>query len=159
MLLVSSILVTTLFGLSAAAGDEVVNRGEYVWKVDGHRNEVEAVFTPRGEDTWDVEFRFAYARRRGVYQGMARGSLRDGVVHGEVRDNGGVLRYGFELVVEGDRLEGQHFDIWSGRKKLNGTLRLERIREADGAVSSAEGSLGDRGRPLIRDSRASRQPG
>ena len=138
----SSLLALAILGLAAGApGDPVeVFRGEYVWKVDGHQNEVEAVFTPTGEAAWDVEFRFAYARRRETYQGIARGSLREGPVHGEVKDNGGVLRYGFELEVEGDRLEGQHFDIWSGRKKLNGTLRLERVR---GSTPASDRPAGD----------------
>ena len=112
----------------ASAAETEVFRGEYEWTVDGHRNRVEATFTPTSDGQWDVELRFAYARREGTYRGQAEGSLRQGQIRCNVEDGGGVLRYRIEAEVQGDTLEGKHYDIYSGRKKLNGTIRLERVR-------------------------------
>lgn len=127
-------LVFTLFVLCVAwgawanepAGVQVF-RGEYTWNHDGHTNTVEATFTPTGEGQWDVVFDFKYARREGTYEGTVEGSLQDGAIAGDVKGAGDVIRYRLEAEVNGDRLEGKHYDIWEGRRKLYGTINLERV--------------------------------
>ena len=122
-------LVCLLLPANLGAEETVTFRGEYVWDLDGHQNQVEAVFTSTGEGTWDVTFDFDYARREGTYEGTAKGSLQNGTIEAEVNDAGGTLRYRVEAEIEGDRLEGRHFDIYRGRKKVGGTLRLERVEK------------------------------
>ena len=121
--------------VSAEDESQVVFRGDYMWNVDGHRNELEAVFTPTGDGLWKVEFHFKYARREGIYEGNAQGSLESGDIYGEVKDGAGVVRYRFEAKVQGDRMKGKHFNIWSGRKKETGTLDLGRVNGASAGSS------------------------
>jgi len=104
-----------------------VFRGDYEWNVDGHSNKLEATFRPIEPGVWGVTFDFKYARREGRYEGLAQGSLEGGSIHGEVKDASGIVRYRFEGEVEGDRLEGKHFNIYGGRKEETGWLRLERV--------------------------------
>ncbi|MEO1083661.1 MAG: hypothetical protein AAFY88_05415 [Acidobacteriota bacterium] len=121
---------------AAVEPGDLVFRGEYTWKVDGHRNRVEAVFSPRGGDLYDVAFHFDYARRKDMtYEGQAQGELEAGAIRGEVKGPNGQWRYAFEAEAKDGRLDGRHFDIWDGKKELYGTLSLERV--AAGAVNVA----------------------
>lgn len=122
----------------AAEPGDVVFRGEYTWKVDGHRNRVEAVFSPRGGDLYDVAFHFDYARRKDMtYRGQAQGELVLGTVRGQVKGPNGYWRYAFEAEAKDDRLEGRHFDIWGGKRELYGTLSLERAPTAETSTEAA----------------------
>ncbi|MEO1369570.1 MAG: hypothetical protein AAFX50_20515 [Acidobacteriota bacterium] len=116
----------------AAEPGDVIFRGEYTWKVDGHRNRVEAVFSPRGGDLYDVAFHFDYARRTDMtYRGQAQGELGAGTVRGQVKGPNGHWRYAFEAEAEDGRLDGRHFDIWGGKRELFGTLSLERAASGE----------------------------
>ncbi|MEM1182292.1 MAG: hypothetical protein AAGM22_28340 [Acidobacteriota bacterium] len=142
------LIVVTLaaaLGLALSASGEpkdsgtIIFRGEYVWKVDNHKNRVEATFRDRGGGVYDVKFQFDYARRKDlVYEGQAQGDLQNGSVRGQVKGPNGAWRYAFEGTVEGDKLDGRHFDIWGGKKELSGTLSLERAVEGEVPDPDAE---------------------
>lgn len=104
-----------------------VFRGEYTWN-DGQPSPLEAVFTPAGESKWNVELSWSSGRRKGTYRGRARGSLQQGELVCDVENKEGEPNYRIEAQVDGDLLEGQHYEVHSGRRKPSGTLRLERVR-------------------------------
>lgn len=107
-----------------------VFRGEYVWAFDGYRNEVEAIFTPTDDDRWAVEFHFTYGQWPELFTGEAHGSLHSGRIRGDVGEHG-KASHRFVAQVDGDQLEGTHYELGSLRAKKTGTLRLERVHEPE----------------------------
>lgn len=98
--------------------------GEYRW-AHGPPGPLTAVFTPTGEEAWDVEFRFTYQDNPRVFAGYCSGNLVDGVIEGAVQDEKKRRTFTFSCTFEDGRCEGTHSEIGRRHTYPTGTLTLE----------------------------------
>ena len=111
--------------------DEVVMTGEYKW-LNGEKvrfqEKLRSVFTSKGKNEWDVSFHFKFKKKDYNYVGTAKGSLDEGHLKGEVRNDGGKGRRSFTF--SGDMKEGKisgtHKETTKGRTKETGIFTLSR---------------------------------
>ena len=98
--------------------------GKYHWSQTGEAGDLEAVFTPAGENKWNVDFRFAHGGDDHVYSGSAEGNLKDGALSGRVTNEAGKREFTFEMKFEEGRFTGTHAEVTGGNEKKTGTLNL-----------------------------------
>ena len=99
--------------------------GEFVWSARSDTGDLEAVFTPTGEQTWDVSFHFEFRGRPHVYTGSAQGSLSQGELKGEVKNENKKRTFVFSGTVKNGKFQGTHAEIEGGREQSTGTLTLK----------------------------------
>lgn len=133
-LFVAVLAVLAILGVSASATDandaatenaQTTLTGEYNWERGETQGELEAIFTPTGEATWDVSFNFDFRNDPHTYTGVAQGSLTDGELKGEVLNEDKNRTFTFEGMVEDGQFAGTHSEI-GGRRgtRKTGTLTL-----------------------------------
>lgn len=98
--------------------------GEYRW-AHGETGDLRAVFTPAGEDYWEVSFYFRFNGQPHVYTGFARGTLTGGKLDGEVKNENRRRTFTFSGSFRGDTYRGTHAELKRGREYATGTLTLE----------------------------------
>jgi len=98
--------------------------GEFVWTDTGISGDLEAVFTPAGDDLWDVAFHFEFRGEPHVYSGTARGNLADGELSGEVQNETKQRTFTFGGKFDGATYKGTHAETTPGRARDTGTLTL-----------------------------------
>lgn len=119
-LMLGLVVCLTALGGTTAGGD-IRLEGDYVWhrengNLDGT---LEAVFTPAGENRWDVAFHFKFENKPHVWLGTAQGDLRSGALSGEVvSDDDEEAQFRFEGTFENGKFKGTH-----GQVSRNGSLR------------------------------------
>ena len=94
--------------------------GHYRWDGQDLSGNLEAVFTPTGEATWDVSFSFKFQGPH-AFSGTAEGSLKRGKLEGTVRNERETRSYDFRGTV----------------KKGKRALEQERFRSILACLSSA----------------------
>jgi hypothetical protein len=109
---------------SARGEDTRTVKGEYVWTKGGESGELEAVFTPAGEDAWDVAFHFTFKGDAHVYSGTAQGALSTGDLSGKVRNENKRRTFTFAGQVEKGVFTGTHAEIKDDGQTDMGTLTL-----------------------------------
>ena len=113
------------------SSDEIVMTGEYKW-VKRNRVRFEekltSVFTPVGKDEWNVSFHFTYKKKDNNFVGTAKGSLEEGPLTGEVRNDGGKGKrtFTFSGNIEEGKLVGTHKETTKGRTQDTGIFTLSR---------------------------------
>lgn len=112
------------WGLCIYGEEPITLHGEYTWNVDDRREPLTATFESSGEDIWKVTFRFETKGRPHVYEGTAKGSLKQGSLEGEVRSENRSQLYRFDGTVEDGRFEGRHVNIFEGERRVGGELIL-----------------------------------
>ena len=75
VLAVLALVLAPVTGSRADPSETLI--GEWVWS-SGGRGDLEAVFTPTGETSWDVSFYFTFRGRDHVYSGHAEGLIGGG---------------------------------------------------------------------------------
>lgn len=98
--------------------------GEYVWSGGGTGGDLEAVFTPAAEGTWDVEFRFEHRGKPHIYTGTAEGSVSEGPLRGTVLNENKKRTFTFEGEFKDGTFRGTHSEIEEGKEKSTGTMTL-----------------------------------
>ncbi len=115
-------------GLAVFASEDVTLNGKFVWVRDDGTSEgdLKAVFTPTGENRWDVAFHFEWEDGPHVYAGTAEGNLRDGKLRGEVLNDSEERpsTFRFEGAFENGVFSGKHAYLDEGEPKEMGTLTL-----------------------------------
>ena len=124
------ILVLVALGGTLAAED-VTLEGSFVWERqdDNRDGDVRAVFTPTGENEWNVAFHFDWEDGPHTYKGTATGSLSSGELKGAVEADGGHRKMSFRFTgsFENSTFTGTHaFLDKEGELRHTGTLTLER---------------------------------
>ena len=129
--LTCALLLLIGWGLLAAKDEQKVEKkdtktltGKYLWTQTGEAGDLEAVFTPAGENKWNVDFRFAHSGDDHVYSGSAEGNLKDGALSGRVTNEAGKREFTFEMKFEEGRFTGTHAEVTGGNEKKTGTLNL-----------------------------------
>lgn len=124
LLFLASAILTTAFCWEASAGDTQTLTGEYLWDRRDMGGELEAVFTPTGEGTWDVSFHFSHRGEAHTYTGTAAGSLSEGALEGTVLNEDKRRTFTFTGAFEDGVFSGTHAEIRNGGKRATGTLTL-----------------------------------
>lgn len=98
--------------------------GEYEWSQGGSSGDLQAKFTPTGESSWKVSFHFMFRGQRHIYTGTAEGSLSNGSLAGEVKNENRRRTFSFTGTVSDGAFEGTHAELFDGRASKTGTLTL-----------------------------------
>jgi hypothetical protein len=122
-------LLVSLLALPLATvhGDEGEKlKGSYVWDQGGTGGDLEAVFTPSGEGTWEVAFYFTFEGEDHIYKGTAKGSLTEGALEGQVDADKRPVTFSFEGSFAEGKFSGTHAQVREDGETRTGTLTLER---------------------------------
>lgn len=118
--------VATEVAAEAAAEAQVLT-GEFKWNRQDHPGALKAVFTPTGENTWDVAFHFDFRDEPHIYSGTAEGSLDKGSLKGKVMSDGDEPSpFTFEGEFVDGKFEGTHASTREEEPQDTGTLTLGR---------------------------------
>ena len=98
--------------------------GHYRWDGQDLSGNLEAVFTPTGEATWDVSFSFKFQGPH-TFSGTAEGSLKRGKLEGTVRNERETRSYDFRGAVKKGKFRGVHFESTGGARRKTGTLSMK----------------------------------
>lgn len=117
-------VLTIALATGAQAGEARTLRGEYMVVDSDDRGQLEAVFTPTGDATWDVDFHFDFQGQAHTYSGIAEGSFAAGGLTGTVRDERQRRTFSFTGTYEAGTFQGSHAEIASGGEEPTGTMTL-----------------------------------
>jgi hypothetical protein len=118
---ITCFLLLSLTVVSAA--DTRTLTGEYHWNA-GTSGDLEAVFTPTGDGTWDVSFHFRFRGRAHTYTGTAQGSLSQGELKGKVKNENKARTFTFSGKMEDGSFRGSHAETTGGSPDRTGTMTL-----------------------------------
>ena len=120
------VIVLCLAGTLAAQADEneTTLNGSFVWENGNTSGDLEAVFTPTGEGSWDVAFHFTFRNQPHTYAGSATGSLTGGALSGTVMNESKRRTFTFEGAFEDGVFDGEHAEVGDGGSMQTGTLTL-----------------------------------
>ena len=125
--LLSAVVLASLVIPSATsfcAQDARTLHGEFAWTQSNRSGDLAAIFTPTGEGTWDVSFRFEFRSSPHTYSGTAEGSLDDGALKGTVTNESGKRSFTFRGEFKNGEFSGTHAETTGGSRKSTGTLKL-----------------------------------
>ena len=117
-------LTLLMLGFTTTAEETATLTGEYQWDQGGSSGELRAEFTSTGENTWDVSFHFDFRGKGHIYEGTAEGSLTDGSLEGEVKNENRRRTFTFTGTTAGGQFEGTHAELEDGKPFDTGTLTL-----------------------------------
>lgn len=121
----AALLALALPALAAAPPFAPVTlKGSYVWEQGEEEGTVEAVFTPKAEQAWEVVFRFQRSGTSHTYQGTAEGSLENGSLSGRVESDQRRRTFTFSGVVKNGKFTGSHASGEGAAAERTGTLTL-----------------------------------
>jgi len=98
--------------------------GSFVWEHGNNSGDLEAVFIPTGEASWDVSFHFTFRNKPHTYSGSATGSLTSGALGGTVLNENKTRTFTFEGAFEDGVFNGNHSEVGPERTMSTGTLTL-----------------------------------
>lgn len=98
--------------------------GHYRWDAQDLSGNLEAVFTPTGESTWDVAFHFNFQGPH-TFVGTAQGSLGTGKLEGTVVNERETRTFKFRGTVKKGKFRGVHFETSGGGQRKTGTLSMK----------------------------------
>lgn len=130
LLLAPALLLTLALGTLGADDSTPTNSrtltGEYFWQDAEVHGDLEAVFTPTGENEWNVEFHFTFRDQPRTYSGTAMGSLETGSLNGTVYGDSrrGRREWVFRGNFEEGTFRGDHAEVEDGEEIPSGTLTL-----------------------------------
>jgi len=120
LVVVAGVLLTG----TVAAEEARTLTGEFFWTQRDEQGDLKAVFTPSGEGTWDVSFHFNFRDKEHVYSGTAEGSLADGELTGEVKNEDKKRTFTFQGAFEDGTFRGTHAEVEGETALDTGTMTL-----------------------------------
>lgn len=124
-LALSFILLAAAAGL-AQAGEPVTLTGQFQWVHMGSPGDIEAVFTPAGDDAWEVAFHFTFRGTPHTYSGTASGSLTEGTLEGRVQNEEKKRTFTFSGTLAENKFDGTHAEVTKDGTYDTGTIWLKR---------------------------------
>ena len=120
-------LVVALAPMAAQADEAKTLNGQYIWNFQKEKSgDLEAVFTPIGDDKWEVAFHFEFNGAGHTYSGTADGSLAEGKLQGKVQNEAKKRTFTFTGVFEAGEFKGTHAELNSDGEPFDtGTLTLQ----------------------------------
>ncbi len=122
-----NLVLLTFFvsSMAYAATDETRTfSGYYRWDAQDLSGDLEAVFVPTGEATWDVTFSFKFQGPH-TFTGTAEGSVKSGKLEGTVRNERETRSFDFRGTVKKGKFRGVHFESTGGARRRTGTLSMK----------------------------------
>jgi hypothetical protein len=119
-----SLAAAILLSASAVAAEPTTLTGEFEWNQRGTRGDLEAIFTPTGEGSWDVDFHFEFRGQPHTYSGTATGSLAEGKLEGKVLNESKERTFIFSGKFEDGEFTGQHAEIAEDKEVNTGSMSL-----------------------------------
>jgi hypothetical protein len=119
-----SLMVLSLAPLPSNAEDTKTLNGEFNWTQRDSSGPLEAKFKPTGEGQWDVAFHFDFRGSPHIYSGTATGSLSEGELNGEVKNENEKRTFVFSGSFKDGVYSGTHAETTGDRKQDTGTLTL-----------------------------------
>ncbi len=119
-----AVLLLPAFSGPIDADDSTTLTGEYIWNRQDVPSEIEAVFTPAGESKWDVSFHFDFRNEGHIYTGTAEGSLTEGPLKGEVKNENKKRTFIFSGKFTDGVFEGTHAEMRDGKELDTGVIKL-----------------------------------
>jgi len=117
-----ALLIVVTAGL--AGDDKRTLKGSYDW-TGGKSGPLTADFFPTEDSgTWKVEFRFDFHGPH-LYTGVAKGSLDEGTLSGEVESDQRKRTFVFSGSFKDGKFSGTHSETTPGRAKETGSMTLE----------------------------------
>jgi hypothetical protein len=99
--------------------------GAYEWSARGSGGDLEAVFTPTGENTWNVSFHFTFRGDEHTYTGTAEGGLGDGSLSGTVLNETEKRTFTFTGEFAEGEFSGTHAERHGESDVDTGTITLK----------------------------------
>ncbi len=100
-------------------------KGSYVWShIPNEPGNLKAVFTPKGDGEYTVSFYFKFDGVDHVYSGTAKGSLQNGNLAGEVKNENKRRTFTFSGMCKEGAFSGSHSEIRRNGERKTGTLTL-----------------------------------
>lgn len=126
-ILIVALLISAplLLAEDAAAPETRTLNGTYVWDARGSEGDLEAVFTPTGENKWDVKFHFEFRGKSHTYSGTAEGKLGDGAMSGTVLNETEKRTFTFAGEFADGAFSGTHAERHGESEVDTGTLELK----------------------------------
>ncbi len=113
--------------VSVSAADEPRKfTGHYRWDAQDLGGNLEAVFTPTGEATWDVAFHFNFQGPH-TFVGTAQGDLTAGKLEGTVVNERETRTFAFRGTIKKGKFRGMHFEATGGLRRKTGTLSMKAV--------------------------------
>lgn len=110
-----------------ADDNQTTMTGQFKWNRMDDPGDIKAVFTPTGENTWDVSFYFDFREEPHIYSGTAEGSLTEGALKGNVMSDGEKPSpFSFEGKFVDGTFEGIHHSLRDEEPAETGTITLSR---------------------------------
>ena len=123
MIMVATMLVLTP-GPAAAAESDRTLLGQYVSSFQSGSQPLRAVFTPTGDDQWDVVFYFKFHGKKHEYEGTAEGSLDGGALRGTVQNENKRRTFSFQGNFRDGEFRGTHAEIKRTGERRTGSLTM-----------------------------------
>ena len=122
------VLLTVFVSSMAFAGTQEPRTfsGHYDWDAQDLSGNLEAVFTPTGESTWDVSFHFTFQGPH-TYVGTAEGNLVTGKLEGTVVNERETRTFDFSGTVKKGKFRGTHYESTNGARSKTGTMSLKAV--------------------------------
>lgn len=118
--------VAMLSALPASAEEAQTLNGEYIWSNRDTTGDLKAVFTPAGENRYDVSFYFQFRGKDHTYTGTAEGSLSSGDLKGTVQNEDKKRTWEFwGTFDETGVFQGKHQELRGEEKHDTGTMTLK----------------------------------
>lgn len=111
-------------GVASASDLNRTLSGEYVSSFETGKQPLRAVFTPTGNDQWDVTFYFKFHGKKHEYEGTAEGSLDGGELRGTVMNEHKRRTFTFQGRFRDGEFRGTHAEIKRTGERRTGSLIL-----------------------------------
>jgi hypothetical protein len=122
------VIVAVLFAILAVnradAAEKRTLTGTLMSGYQDGADPVRAVFSPRGENQWNVSFFFKFNGYNHAYRGTADGSLSGGELSGEVVNETRQRRFSFSGAIREGKFTGRHAELKRGKRIDTGTITL-----------------------------------
>jgi len=124
--LTNAFLLTVLVSSMAYAATDGTQTfsGYFRWDAQNLSANLEAVFTPTGEATWDVSFNFQFQGSH-TFSGTAEGSLKNGKLEGTVLNERETRSFDFRGSIKRGKFRAVHFESTGGARRRTGTLSMK----------------------------------
>ena len=109
---------------SAEPASRTLN-GSYKWDARGSEGDLEAVFTPTGDNTSNVSFNFEFRGKAHTYTGTAEGGLGEGALSGTVLNESKKRTFTFTGDFSDGEFSGTHAEMHGESEVETGTLTLK----------------------------------
>ncbi len=119
--------IALLFMGFVSAGEPTTTTftGSYIWnRSTDKEGDLKAVFTSKGDSEYSVSFYFKFEGVDHVYSGTAKGSLQNGKLAGEVKDEKKEHTFTFAGMCKEGAFSGTHHVIGEKGESKTGTLTL-----------------------------------